>query len=135
MGRRQERLSGQIAKEVSRILQREVKDSRVGFATISRVDLTDDLYHAKIYVSVMGDEAERKSTMIALERSTPFVRKELGRVLRIRSIPDIRFVLDLNLDHSFRIQEILATLRHEPDPSQIPPSSSERKPKSKEEEP
>jgi ribosome-binding factor A len=118
MGRRVDRLSGQIAKEITLLLQRSVKDPRVGFATVNRVDLSDDLYSAKVYVSVMGEEAERKATMIALQRSTGFIRTELGKVLRVRTLPEIRFILDLNLDHSFRIQELLSKIKRE-DPASL----------------
>jgi ribosome-binding factor A len=126
MGRRVDRLSGQLVKEITRILQRSVKDPRVGFATVNRVDLTDDLSFAKVYVSVLGDESDRKATMHALSRSTGFVRTELGKVLRMRALPHVRFILDLNLDHSFRIQEVLANLRRE-DPASlgITPKSTE----------
>jgi ribosome-binding factor A len=117
VGRRQERLGGQILKEISRILQFEVKDSRLGFVTVARVDLSADLSVAKVMVSIMGDDTERKSTLIALDSSKPFIRRQLGSALHIRHVPKVDFKMDLNIDHSLRIQEVLGNLN---DP-ELPP--------------
>ena len=111
MGKRTERLSGQIAREIGKIIQLEVRDPRVGFATVSRVDLTNDLSVAKVFVSVFGDEKERKGAMIALERSAAYMRKLLAQRLHMRHVPEIRFQLDLNLDHSDRIAELLSEVK------------------------
>jgi ribosome-binding factor A len=123
MGRRTERLSAQILKEVSGILS-FMKDPRLGFLTLHRVDLTDDLSVAKIFVSTMGDDAEVKSTWIALERSAGHVRTALGKTLNIRYVPELRFIHDKNLDHSYKINELLSQVKKDvagplPEPENI----------------
>jgi ribosome-binding factor A len=125
MGRRSDRLGQQIGREVSLLLQNGVKDVRIGFVTVSRVDLTDDLSLARIRVSIMGTDAERKSTLIALERVQGFVRTALGRRLKVRHTPKIEFIFDRNLDHSFKMQEILSKIS-DPDLDSIPTSSEGR---------
>lgn len=114
MGRRQDRLGGQLVREISLLLQREVKDPRIGFATVQRVDLTEDLSFAKVYVSVLGNDKQEKSALIGLQRVAPFLRSSLGKMLKIRQVPELRFIIDKNLDHSDRISELLSQL-DEPD--------------------
>lgn len=113
MGKRTDRLATQIAKELGQILQLEVRDPRVGFATVSRVDLTNDLSVAKVFVSVLGDEKERKGAMIALNRSCSYFRKLLSQRLHVRTVPEIRFQLDLNLDHSDKIANLLNQVKED----------------------
>ena len=117
MGHRTARLSGEILRNVSEILRLEVRDPRVGFVTVSRVDLSEDGSFAKIMVSVMGSDAERAETMKGLRKCAPFVRGKLARMLTTRTVPEIVFAEDRNLDHAFRIQEILAGI-HDPE---LPP--------------
>ena len=75
-------------------MTREISDPRVGFATITQVETTRDLRHAKVWVSVIGQPAERDATMAALRHAVPFIRHELGRTLRIKRIPDLHLQLD-----------------------------------------
>ena len=124
MNRRGERLSEQILREVSEILHREVRDPRLGFVTVSRADLNHDYSVAKMMVSVMGSEEERAETMKGLRRSAPFVRSQLGRRLSLRIVPEVVFLEDRNLDHAYRINEILADL-HDPE---LPPESDSVEP-------
>ncbi|MGL1936334.1 MAG: 30S ribosome-binding factor RbfA [Fibrobacterales bacterium] len=116
MSRRTDKLNNQIQKEIGQILQTEVSDSRIGFATISRVEVTTDLAHAKVFVSVMGNESQRKSAMIGLKQASSHIRTLLSRSLKTRTVPKLNFVLDLNLDHSYRIQELLSGLEELKDP-------------------
>jgi ribosome-binding factor A len=104
----------------------EVKDPRIGFATVQRVEVTDDLRHAKVNISIMGDEAERRSTMIGLQRSAAFLRTMLAHRLSLRTVPELHFAEDLNLDHAARISHILANLN---DPV-LPPLELEQPPES-----
>ena len=114
MGRRQERLSVQLAREISILLQREVKDPRIGFATVQRVDLADDLSFAKVYISVLGSDKNERDALIGLKSVAPFIRGTLGKILKIRQTPLLEFVIDKNLDHADRISELLANL-NDPD--------------------
>lgn len=120
MGRRQDRLSVQLVREISLLLQQEVKDPRIGFATVQRVDITEDLSFAKVYVSVLGNEKDEKSALIGLQRVAPFIRSKLGKMLKIRQVPELRFIIDKNLDHSDRISELLNNLK-DPDLSTFDP--------------
>ncbi|BDG59404.1 30S ribosome-binding factor RbfA [Caldinitratiruptor microaerophilus] len=110
---RQERLAAQIQSEIADMLQHEVKDPRIGFASIVKVDLSGDLRVAKVHVSILGDEAAREATLAGLESAKGFIRTELGRRLRLRFTPEIRFVLDRGIEHGDRIARILHQLRPE----------------------
>jgi ribosome-binding factor A len=107
MGRRPERLAEGIREEVARIVASELKDPGLGFVTITRVEVTHDLGLARVLVGVLGDEAERRRSMAALERATGFVRRELGRRLRIRVVPEIEFRYDKGLDATDRVARLL----------------------------
>ncbi len=97
------------------MLRREAKDPRVGMAVITHVDVTADLYHARVYVSVSGDEAERSQVLEGLAAAAPFIRGELGRRLRLRRIPELRFELDRSLDHALHIERLLREALSPPD--------------------
>jgi len=92
------------------IVARDVADPRVGFATITRVETTQDLRHAKVWVSVIGQPAERDATIAALGRAMPFVRHELGRSLRIKRIPDLHVHLDDTAERGTRVLQLLNEL-------------------------
>jgi ribosome-binding factor A len=113
MNRRTQRLGVQFKEEIGLFLQREVRDPRIGFVTVSRVEITDDLSYAKIWVSVMGSEKEMRDTMIGLHQAVPFVRKHMSKILKIRKIPELNFVQDLNLEHGLRIEKILNNLKEQ----------------------
>ena len=109
--------TGQVADEIQRILgeviQYEVKDPRVGFATIVGVDVSADLQHAKVRVSVM-DPAQREATMEGLERAKGFLRRRVAQELRhLRAVPELHIVLDTSLDYSMRIDEVLRQVEQE----------------------
>lgn len=111
MSKRTQQVAGEIQQIVGHLIQFELKDPRIAFCTVVSVDMSPDLQMAHIHVSVMGDQADRKATMAALERAKGFVRRELAKQLRhLRSAPDIRFLLDETLDHSIRINELLRDL-------------------------
>ena len=112
MSRRTDRLGELFREEISKLLQKGLKDPRVGFATISRVDITEDLSYAKVLVSVMGSDKEKRDTLIGLKNSSGFIRQFLGKGIKIRKIPELSFVLDENLEHAMRIESILAELKN-----------------------
>ncbi len=107
-GRRPERLAEQIKEEVSLIIAGEVEDPRVGFVTVTDAKLTPDLRYAKIYVSVMGTEAEVKESLAALKHAAGFIRTQLGAVLRMRRTPELHFVHDETIETAARIEELLS---------------------------
>lgn len=104
---RPERLAEQIRMDVAEILQSELKDPRLSLVTCTRVSVTGDLKHAKLYVSVLGDEGARERTMAVLEGATGFVRKLLAHRLSLRSAPEIRFVFDPSVEYGIRLEELL----------------------------
>ena len=111
--KRSDRLGDLIQREICDILQRQIKDPRVGFCTIMRVDMSDDLRHAKVRVSIMGDEDQKKSTLAGLKSATGFIRREIGHRITLRHTPTIVFVLDKSVDHSVRIAQLIDEGRKE----------------------
>lgn len=111
------RVAEQVRAETADIL-RGMKDPRMGFASVVRAEMSPDLRYAKVYVSVLGPEAEREETMAVLERAKGHVRSELGRRIRLYHTPELRFIMDDSLAHGDRIARILRDL----DPSAEAPS-------------
>ncbi len=116
MSRRTERLGHVIQREIGSYLLRDLARSPLGFLTVSRVDLTADLSQAKVLVSVFGDEAEKRRTLASLAQEAPRMRTHLAKTLQTRTVPRLLFEIDRNLDHGFRIAELLKTLPPEPTP-------------------
>ena len=113
---RVEKLQELIKQEVSDIIFNELKDPRIGFVTVTSVVCTEDLREAKIYVSVMGDEKKVRDTLYGLNSSLGFVRREVGRRIRLRFTPEISFALDTSLNYSDHIQRLLNEI-HEDRPA------------------
>jgi ribosome-binding factor A len=107
---RTDRIDELLRQEIGSIVTREVADPRIGFATITRVETTPDLRHAKVWVSVIGQERERTATIAALGRAMPFVRRELGRTLRLKRIPDLHVQLDDTAERGTRVLHLLDDL-------------------------
>lgn len=104
------RVGEQIKKELSLIVQSEFKDPRVGFITITGVEVTNDLSQAKVYVSVMGSADNKEETLKALVRGSGFLRAELGKRIRLRKIPDLIFKFDTSIDYGSRIEHLLGEI-------------------------
>lgn len=107
-GRRTERVAEEIREEVAGILARGVKDPRIGFVTVTRVGLTPDLRIAHVNVGVLGDPGQRSKSLLALKQAAGFVRRELGKRIRMRHIPEIVFHYDEGLDATDRVAQLLA---------------------------
>jgi len=118
--RRQRQIGSLIQQELSGLLERELHDPRLGFTTVTEVKLSADLKCARVYVSVMGDEEDRRKTMVALKQALGFIRHELACRLELRYMPRIEFLPDLTLERAARLEALLdqingRTLRgHEP---------------------
>ena len=104
---RRERLGDQLRVEIADLIQKEVRDPRVGFVTVTEVRMSPDLKHARVYVSILGDEAQSAESLDALERSRGFLKSQIGHRLKLRYVPQLRFVLDETLDKSARIESLL----------------------------
>ncbi|MGI9952028.1 30S ribosome-binding factor RbfA [Moorellaceae bacterium AZ2] len=113
MSLRAERVAEQMKKEIAQILQDEIKDPRIGFVTVTAVELSNDLQHAKVYVSIYGDDQEKKQTLEALARATGFVRREIGRRIKLRLTPEIVFKFDESIEHGDRIARLLSRIKAE----------------------
>ncbi|HEY8450178.1 MAG TPA: 30S ribosome-binding factor RbfA [Bacillota bacterium] len=110
---RQQRVAEAVRAELSELLQKELKDPRLGFASVVQVEMSRDLRHAKIYVSVYGSDQERADTLAALEKASGFLRRELTRRLRLRYAPQLVFIADDSIRHGARINELLKQLKSE----------------------
>ena len=102
-----EKLQELIKQEMSKMLLKELKDPRIGFVTVTDVEMTGDLREAKIYVSVMGGAEQVKSSLEGLNSALGFVRREIGQRIQLRFTPEISFALDTSLDYGDHIQKLL----------------------------
>lgn len=93
-------------KELSDIIGRKIKDPRIGFVTVTDVQLTGDLRQAKVFISVLGDEKQKKDTLKALAKAKGFIRSEIGQRIRLRKTPDLLFEFDESIDYGNRIETI-----------------------------
>jgi ribosome-binding factor A len=110
---RQSRVGEQIKKELSQLIQQELKDPRIGFLTITGVDVTGDLSQAKVYLSVLGTDEQKKDTLAALAKANGFLRSEIGKRIRLRKVPELLFKTDTSVDYGIRIESLLHQLRRE----------------------
>jgi len=108
---RQRRVGDQIQKEISNLLLREIKDPRIGFVTLTAVEVSGDLRIAKVFYTVLGDQSKRGETQRGLEKATPFMRRELGKRLRLRFAPELLFRFDTSLEYGNRIDTLLKELK------------------------
>ena len=107
MSKRTQQVGDEIQRILGEVIQYELKDPRVGFATVVGVDVSADLQHAKVRISVL-DEEHRAETFEAIERARGFMRRRLAQELRhLRSVPEIHLQLDTSLDYSIHIDEVL----------------------------
>jgi ribosome-binding factor A len=113
-GHRPDRVGDQNRQELSDLLSRGVvHDPGIGFITLTRVKMSPDLQLARVYYTMMGDEAARRQTAAALARATPFLRRNIGGRLRLRRVPEIEFRFDESVAHQDRIEQILRDLHEE----------------------
>jgi ribosome-binding factor A len=104
--RRVERLNEQLRREISDIIRRAVRDPRIGTPTITRVEVTPDLWMARVFVRALGTAEERAAALEGLDGAAAFIRHEL-RGLRVRRVPELRFEIDQTLEHASRIEQLL----------------------------
>lgn len=119
--RRAVRVAEAVREEVASFLTEGVKDPRiVGFVTVTGVDVTNDLRHARVFVSIMGSEQERATTLEGLASLASHLRSRVARVLRLRSAPELEFRLDLTVERAARIETLLSGLREQEEPKAAP---------------
>lgn len=110
---RPERVADVLRDVLARLVREELRDPRVGFVTITEVKVSPDLRHARVYVSRLGDPAERDASVSALNAATAFLRREIARRARLRRTPDLLFVEDEALASGFRVDDLLDGIRRD----------------------
>jgi len=126
--RRLARLNEQMKREISEILRTAVRDPRVGHPTVTGVEVTPDLWMARVYVradpSLPAGEGEE--LLLGLEAAAPFIRREVGKSLRLRRVPELRFMADDTLEYALRIEKILREVL--PEDGEVLPAEGEERP-------
>ncbi len=107
------RLGEQIRQDLGDLLARKVHDPGIGFVTITRVRVTEDLLQARVFYTTIGDQAAAEKTSRGLERALPFLRRALGERLRLRRVPELTFAVDESIGHQARVEELLEQIKRE----------------------
>jgi ribosome-binding factor A len=104
---RAQKVAEAIQKEISSLIIKGLKDPRVGFITITAVDVTSDLSLAKVFFTVIGDDKARKDSAAGLKSAIPYIRREIGKQLRLRVVPEVVFHYDTSIDYGHHIEALL----------------------------
>ena len=112
---RAEKLQELLKQEISKIILNDLKNPNIGFVTVTEVEVTDDLRHAKVYFSLYGAQDTQSKTLKALEHSIGFIRSEIGKRIRLKFVPQLSLQLDKSLEYSTHIQSILAQIKENED--------------------
>lgn len=112
-GRRAERLADQIRVEVAEMIAAELKDPRIGFATVTGVEVTADLHHARVAVSILGDADEQQKSLEGLSSAVGYIRHELAHRLTLRHVPELLFVLDHQAEENEKLEMLLRKLKEQ----------------------
>ncbi|MED3624220.1 30S ribosome-binding factor RbfA [Neobacillus thermocopriae] len=118
MSHRPNRVGEQMKKELSDIIGRKIKDPRIGFVTVTDVQVTGDLQQAKVFISVLGDDEQKENTLKGLAKAKGFIRSEIGHRIRLRKTPEIIFEFDESINYGNRIETLLHQLRSEEKPTE-----------------
>jgi len=105
------RVGEQIRRELSRLISREVKDPRVGMVTVNDVEVSGDFSHAKVFYTLLGDDADREASQLGLERASGFLRGQLGRAVKLRHVPQLHFIYDNTAEEGDRLEALIAAAR------------------------
>lgn len=106
-GHRKERVGEAMRDVIAELLAREIKDPRVGMVTLTAVDVSPDLRHARVYFSCLGDEAERARSLAGMRSAAGFIKVQLARHLRLRYAPELTFLLDSSMEQADRMASLL----------------------------
>src|SRR4051794_38965713 len=124
MTQRTDRIDELLRQEITSLLTKDVADPDIGFATVTDVETAPDLRHARVWVSVIGQPKDRATTVRALERAMPFVRRELGKRLRLRRIPEFSVRLDDSVERGTRVLRLINELEAGGAPGELPTGES-----------
>ena len=123
-GSRPDRVADQLRGELAMLIAREVHDPGVGFITLTRVQVSPDLQVARVYFTSLGDDKARQASAKALDRATPFLRRQIGARLRLRRTPDLKFTYDESIAGQDRVEQLLREIQATPN-SEPPESNDE----------
>ena len=123
-GHRPDRIGDQLRMELSDLLAREVHDPGIGFVTLTSVHVSPDLSHARVYFTTLGQGQARRQTERALERAAPFLRRQIGRRLRLRRVPEIHFVFDESIGAQDRVEQLLREIHEQEDAEKAPDTTT-----------
>lgn len=112
-GSRPDRVGDQVRQELAELIAREVHDPGIGFLTITRVKLTPDLQQARVFYTTIGDDRQRAETAKALRRASTFLRRQIGRRLRLKHVPELQFYYDESIERQDRIERIIQDIHTE----------------------
>ncbi|PIU42161.1 MAG: ribosome-binding factor A [Candidatus Omnitrophica bacterium CG07_land_8_20_14_0_80_42_15] len=112
---RMQRIAAALKHEISKIIHDDLNDPRVGFVTITEVELSADLQHAKIFFTILGSEKNKKDTSIGLKQATGYIKKLIGERIKLRYIPNLTFYLDKANDYAQHIEEVIQKIRKDED--------------------
>ncbi|MDF2946022.1 MAG: ribosome-binding factor [Bacillales bacterium] len=107
------RIGEQMKKELTEIISRKLKDPRIGFVTVTDVDVTGDLSIAKVYITVLGNDEQKQDTLRGLEKAKGFIRSEIGQRIRMRKTPEILFEFDSAIEYGNKIDSLLRDLNQD----------------------
>ena len=104
---RTRRIGEQMQRELARLIRDQIKDPRLGMVTVSAVEVSRDLSHAKVFISVLGDEDARRNSLMVLSKAAGFLRHELGQSMIIRTVPQLRFIYDESIERGSRLSALI----------------------------
>ena len=120
MSYRSHRLSEELKNEISAIIAQEIKDPRVGFATVTEVKVSPDLRHARVLVSVLGSPEEKQATFDALIGATGYIRRLIGARVKLRHTPELSFVYDDSIEHGDKMMRLMEEIKKELPEERLP---------------
>jgi len=116
-GRRVDRIEEQLRMEISEIIEREIHDPRVGLTTVTNIKVSSDLRHARVFITTLGSEEDRKRGLQGLKSAASYVRHSLAKRLHhLKRIPQLTFEYDDSVEQGFRIEQLLGEIKPDPDP-------------------
>ena len=107
------KINSLMRRELSQIIEFDLKNPHLGFITVMNIEVSKDLRHAKAFVSIMGNEIQKRETLQGLLKARSFIQKELGHRLAMKFMPDLKFIIDESLDYSMHIDEVLKKIRQQ----------------------
>lgn len=113
MGIRSDRVQVQLKREISKILLEDLRDPRIGFVTVTRIDLTGDLRYAKVYFSVLGNDKNQESNVEGVQSAAGYIRMLIAERLKLKFVPELVFKLDKSIEYSMKLEKTFERLRNE----------------------